>query len=53
MRYIQRKDIHGPETVDEFTTYREAFAMLREYRLADPSARYYVSSRCCKAWQVT
>ena len=51
MRYIQRRDQWGLETVDEFTTYKEARAMLAEYRLSDPSATYYISSRACKAWR--
>ena len=51
MFYIQRKDSYGLETVDEFTTRKEARAMLDEYRLSDWSAVYYISSRCCKAWK--
>jgi hypothetical protein len=51
MFYIQRKDSNGLETVDEFTTRKEARAMLDEYRLSDWSAVYYISSRCCKAWK--
>lgn len=51
MKYIQRKDRNGLETVDEFETYKEARAMLKEYRMADPCAEYYISSRCCKAWR--
>lgn len=50
MHYIQRRDRWGLETVDEFTTYKEARAMLAEYRLSDPSADYYISRRPCKAW---
>jgi hypothetical protein len=52
MLYIQRKDSNGLETVDEFTTRKEARAMLDEYRLSDWSAVYYISSRCCKAWKL-
>jgi hypothetical protein len=52
MFYIQRKDSNGLETVDEFTTRKEARAMLDEYQLSDWSAVYYISSRCCKAWKV-
>lgn len=51
MLYIQRKDSNRLETVDEFTTRKEARAMLDEYRLSDWSAVYYISSRCCKAWK--
>ena len=49
--YIQRKDGKDLETVDEFETYKEAKAMVIEYRLSDSSAYYYVSSRCCKHWK--
>jgi hypothetical protein len=49
--YIQRKDGRNLETVDEFTTYAEARAMLAEYRMSDPSADHYISSRPCKAWK--
>ena len=51
MLYIQRRDAHGLETVDEFTTRKEARAMLREYQMSDPSASYYISSRACKGWK--
>lgn len=51
MTYIQRKGHGYLETVDEFTTRREAVAMLREYCFADPSAEYYLSTRACKAWR--
>jgi hypothetical protein len=52
MTYIQRKDYQfkALETIDEFTTYKEARENLNEHRLADPSARYYLSSRACKSW---
>jgi hypothetical protein len=50
MRYIQRRGNGYLETVDEFTTYKEARAMLAEYRMSDPSADYYISSRACKGW---
>lgn len=50
MYYIQRKDANGLETVDEFTTRKEAKATVDEYRLSDWSASYYISSRACKAW---
>jgi len=51
MYYIQRKDNHCRETVDEFETRKEAIEMLAEYCLADRSALYYVSPRACKDWQ--
>jgi hypothetical protein len=49
--YIQRKDGKDLETVDEFETYKEAREMVKEYRLSDYSAHYYISSRCCKHWK--
>lgn len=51
MIYIQRRTGKEVETVDEFTTYKEANAMIREYALSDPSAAYYTSSRACKHWK--
>ena len=51
MIYIQRRDTYQLETVDEFPTIREARAMLREYRMSDPSANYYLSRRPCKHWK--
>ena len=50
MVYVQRKDSRYLETVDEFPTWKEARAMVAEYRLADPSADFYLSRRPCKAW---
>lgn len=50
MVYIQRKDSNILETIDEFTTRKEANLMLKEYQLADYSAVYYLSSRACKDW---
>lgn len=50
MVYIQLKSAAGLETVDEFTTWKEARAMVAEYRLADPSGFYYLSRRACRAW---
>ena len=50
MVYVQRKDSRYLETVDEFETRKEARAMVKEYRLSDPSADYYLSSRACRDW---
>jgi len=50
MRYIQRKDQYGLETVDQFTTFKEAREMVAEYRISDPYAEYYISQRPCKEW---
>jgi hypothetical protein len=49
--YIQRRDGRNLETVDEFATWKEARAMLTEYRMSDPSAEFYISSRPCKGWK--
>jgi hypothetical protein len=51
MVYINRLGQGYRETVDEFETRKEARAMLAEYRMSDPSARFWVSSRCCKGWR--
>jgi hypothetical protein len=50
MIYIQRKSAGYLETVDAFDTMKDARAMLKEYRLSDSSAVYYISRRACKAW---
>lgn len=50
--YVQRKDGRDLETVDEFATWKEARAMIAEYRMSDPYAEYYLSCRPCKAWRV-
>ena len=49
-KYIQRKDNRYLETVDEFETMKEARAMLKEYRMSDRTAEFYISSRPCKDW---
>ena len=52
MIYINRKDSYGLETVDEYNAPRRyAYEMLKEYRLSDPYAHYYLSQRACKAWR--
>ena len=48
--YIQRYTLNQLETIDEFTSRREAEAMQQEYERSDLSAYYYVSKRACKAW---
>lgn len=50
MKYIQRRDEYGVETVDEFETMKEAREMIVEYKMSDPSASYYISQRSCKDW---
>ncbi len=53
MNYIQMKSeqFKTLETVDEFETYKEAKKMLQEYRMSDPTALFYISSRACKDWR--
>ena len=51
MVYIQRKGDGYLETVDEFETKKEAREMLKEYRVSDPTAFFYISSRACKDWR--
>jgi hypothetical protein len=58
--YINRKDDYGNlETVDEFSVndfkgrisfLKYAKEMLKEYRLSDRSAHYYMSQKACKDW---
>ncbi len=50
MSYIQRRGNGYLETVDQFDTLKEARLMLAEYRLADQTAYFYISSRACKGW---
>jgi hypothetical protein len=52
MIYIQRKSGLGLETVDAFDTVKAARTMLKEYRISDKYAVYYLSRRACKAWNV-
>ena len=52
MRYIQRKDCDGNlETVYEFESRKEAVNNLKEYRIYDTSAFYYISQKPCRDWQ--
>jgi len=51
MKYINRKGNGYTETVDQFDTFKEAREMVREYRISDPYAEYWVSSRACKGWK--
>jgi len=51
MYYIQRKDSYYLETVDEFETKEEAIKMLVEYKISDPFAEYYTSTRPCSNWK--
>lgn len=52
MTYINIKEKGKVETLDQFETYTEAKAMLKEYFIA--SYYYYgayLSSRCTKEWK--
>jgi hypothetical protein len=49
--YIQRRGNGYLETVDEFRYRYLAEKALPEYQMADPTARYYVSSRHCANWR--
>lgn len=51
MIYIQRKGQGYLETVDQFYNYKEAKLMVKEYRISDASAEFYLSQRCCKEWE--
>jgi len=51
MTYIQRKDQYSLETVDQFETRKEAANMLKEYKMSDRTAQFYMSSRACKGWK--
>ena len=51
MIYINTKTTWGIETVDEFTTRKEAIEMLKEYNYSDPYNSYYLSSRSTKEWR--
>lgn len=50
IKYINRYGNGYRETVDQFETFKEAREMVREYRMSDPSAYYYISQRPCKGW---
>ena len=52
MYYIQRHDSQTKqiETVDEFTTKKEANDMRYEYVMSDRFASYRISSKPCMAW---
>jgi len=53
MTYINQRGPDGVETVDEFSTYKEARAMIAEYRMAFPasSGELYLSSRSTRDWR--
>ena len=41
---------YNRETIDEFSTYKEAREMLKEYKASDPTGTYYISQRACLDW---
>ena len=49
--FINIKQNGKVETVDKFITYKEAKAMLKEYRISDRYNIYYLSQRCSKEWK--
>lgn len=51
MFYIQFKAYGELETIDSFSTYKEAKAMLSEYRLSFSEGVLYLSQRATKAWR--
>ena len=53
MKYIQRKcSFTGQlETVDQCETIKEAYYLIKEYRICDNQGQYYISQRACKDWK--
>lgn len=51
MVYINVKYNNTVETVDEFTTRKEALKMVKEYNLSDRYSNYYISNRSTKEWR--
>ena len=54
IKYLNIRDpyTNEVETIDEFTTYKEAVKMLKEYKIA--SSYYsglYISQRCTNDWK--
>jgi hypothetical protein len=47
--YIQFNGDEGLETVDEFSTYKEAKEALKDYLAL--GGYYYLSNRACKEWR--
>jgi len=49
--YIQRRDESNVVvTIEEYEDSKESYQAAREYGLRDPTARYYVAKKPCKAW---
>ena len=51
MTYINMREDGDVETVDEFSTKKEALEMLAEYQVAFGHARLYLSTRCTNDWK--
>ena len=50
--YINIKNGSEIETIDEFETRKEAFKMLKEYRIASNYySSAYLSQRCTNSWR--
>lgn len=49
--YINMKGDYGIETIDEYTTHKEANLMLKEYKISDKTNHYYISQRCTQEWK--
>lgn len=52
MTYINYNHNGNRETIDEFDNRQDAQKMLDEYRMSDPSGKYYTSRTPCKNWSV-
>lgn len=51
MLYINIKANGQVETVDEFSTKKEADEMVKEYNISDRANSYYISKRATKEWR--
>lgn len=51
MLYIQRRYEGWIETVSDCETRKIARFELGEYRMSEPDAHFYISTRACKAWR--
>lgn len=49
--YIQKREKKKVTTVEEFSTLFMARQKLNKYREKDPSGKYYLSTRACRAWR--
>jgi hypothetical protein len=50
--YIQRRgESNVVVTIEEYEDSKQSYAAAREYGRRDPTARYYVAKKPCKAWK--